>query len=62
MSASFHVEEIGLDTSSDAEVPSRGLPTLPERLAPWRDELDEWFQRPHPSTSASSVPGFLEAL
>jgi len=50
MSASFHVEEIGLDHQFPMpEVPEpQDLPTLPERLAPWRDELDEWFQRPHP--------------
>jgi acyl-CoA thioesterase-2 len=50
MSASFHVEEIGLDHQFPMpEVPEpEDLPTLPERLAPWRDELDEWFQRPHP--------------
>jgi acyl-CoA thioesterase-2 len=31
------------------EVPDpESLPTLFERLAPWREELVDWFDRPHP--------------
>jgi acyl-CoA thioesterase II len=50
MSASFHAEEKGLEHQFPMpDVPSpEELETLPERLAPWRDELAEWFERPHP--------------
>jgi acyl-CoA thioesterase-2 len=50
MSASFHVEEEGLEHQFPMpEVPApEELESLPERLAPWRDELEEWFSRPHP--------------
>jgi acyl-CoA thioesterase-2 len=50
MSTSFHVEEKGLDhqfTMPDVP-PPESLQPLPDRLAPWRDELEEWFSRPHP--------------
>ena len=50
MACSFHVDERGIEhqfTMPDVSDPET-LPTLPERLAPWRDELAEWFERPHP--------------
>lgn len=50
MACSFHVDERGIEhqfTMPDVPDPET-LPTLPERLAPWRDELAEWFERPHP--------------
>jgi acyl-CoA thioesterase-2 len=50
MSASFHAEEQGLEHQFPMPdvPPPEELATLPERLAPWRDELEEWFARPHP--------------
>ncbi len=50
MAASFHVTETGLEHQFEMpEVPApEDLETLPERLAPWREELAEWFDRPHP--------------
>jgi len=40
------------------EVRARGLPPSPSGSLPWRDELDEWFQRPHPIDQRFIVPGF----
>ncbi|MEI6453019.1 MAG: acyl-CoA thioesterase II [Actinomycetes bacterium] len=50
MSCSFHVDEESIEHQFlMPEVPDpESLPTLAERLAPWRDELDDWFERPHP--------------
>ena len=50
MSCSFHTSERGIEHQfTMPEVPAADtLATLPERLAPWRDELAEWFDRPHP--------------
>ncbi len=50
MAASFHRDERGLEHQFPMpEAPDpETLPTLPELLAPWRDELAEWFSRPHP--------------
>ncbi|MHB8220792.1 MAG: acyl-CoA thioesterase [Acidimicrobiales bacterium] len=50
MSASFHVEETGLDHQFPMPdvPPPETLESLPDRLTPWRDELEEWFTRPHP--------------
>jgi len=50
MSASFHVDEPGLDFEiAMPEVPDpESLPTLRERLEPYRDQFDGWFDRPHP--------------
>ncbi len=50
MAASFHVAEAGIEHQVDMpEVPPpEELPSLPERLAGWSDELAEWFSRPHP--------------
>ena len=50
MAASFHDDESGPDHQFPMpEVPApEELPTLPERLAPWRDQMASWFSRPHP--------------
>lgn len=50
MEASFHREENGLEHQfpMPAVPDPETLASLPERLAPWRDELEEWFARPHP--------------
>jgi acyl-CoA thioesterase II len=50
LAASFHDVETGLEHQIPMpEVPPpETLKTLPERLAPWREELAEWFDRPHP--------------
>ncbi len=50
MSASFHVEEEGLEhgtTMPNVPLPE-SLPTLLERLAPWADQLGDFINRPHP--------------
>ena len=50
LSASFHDLEEGLDHQfpmPDVPEPA-SLPPLFERLEPWRDELVEWFEKPHP--------------
>jgi len=50
MEASFHEDEAGLEHQFPMPdvPPPEDLPALTELLAPWRDELDEWFTRPHP--------------
>jgi len=51
MAASFHQDEPGSleHQFGMPDVPAaEDLPSLPERLAPWRDELGDWFTRPHP--------------
>jgi len=50
LSASFHDDEEGLDHQFPMpEVPDpETLAPLFERLEPWKDELVEWFARPHP--------------
>ncbi|MCU1600406.1 MAG: hypothetical protein JWO22_1115 [Frankiales bacterium] len=50
LSASFQVLERGLEHHRPMPVvpPPDGLPTLQERMAPWRHELDGWFSRPRP--------------
>jgi acyl-CoA thioesterase II len=50
MQASFHDDETGLDHQFPMpEVPPpEELKSMPELLEPWRDELKEWFERPHP--------------
>jgi acyl-CoA thioesterase-2 len=51
LQASFHTPEEGLDyhIASPIEVPGpEGLPTFQERLAPYRDRVASWFDRPRP--------------
>ena len=50
MSASFHVDEPGLTHQiSMPDVPDpESLPTLQERLEPYKDKIGDWFKRPHP--------------
>ena len=50
LSASFHDLEEGLEHQFPMpEVPApESLAPLSERLEPWREELAEWFDRPHP--------------
>ncbi len=50
LSASFHVDEVGLNHQLPMpEVPDpESLPTLRERLAPWADRLGDWFDLPQP--------------
>jgi acyl-CoA thioesterase II len=51
MAASFHEPEDGPFEHQVAmpDVPDpESLPRLPERLEPMRDQLAEWFARPHP--------------
>jgi acyl-CoA thioesterase-2 len=50
MSCSFHVEEAGPEHQLPMpEVPPpEQVPTLAERLEPWRSQLSEWFYRAHP--------------
>jgi acyl-CoA thioesterase II len=51
LATSFHVHEEG---AFDHQVPMpdvpepETLPSLHDRLEPWRDELADWFARPHP--------------
>jgi acyl-CoA thioesterase-2 len=50
MSASFHVDEPGLEHGEPMpEVPDpETLPTLAERLKPYSDQLAQFLSRPHP--------------
>jgi acyl-CoA thioesterase-2 len=50
MSASFHVDEPGLDFQIAMPVvpDPETLPTLRELLEPYRDKVGDWFDRPHP--------------
>jgi acyl-CoA thioesterase II len=50
LSASFHVQENGPEHQvAMPEVPGpETLPTLPERLEQWKDQLSAWYYRPHP--------------
>jgi acyl-CoA thioesterase II len=50
MEASFHEDEDGLEHQFPMpDVPGpEDLPSLPERLVSRRDELEEFFERPHP--------------
>jgi acyl-CoA thioesterase-2 len=50
LASSFHVDEHGLEHQfpmPDVPAPET-LPPLFERLEPWKEELAEWFARPHP--------------
>ncbi len=50
LSASFQVTEPGIDHQLPMpEAPDpESLPTFAERMAPWREELGEWYTRPRP--------------
>jgi acyl-CoA thioesterase II len=50
LSASFHDPEEGLDHQFPMPdvPPPESLPPLFERLEPYRDELVDWFEKPHP--------------
>jgi acyl-CoA thioesterase II len=50
LEASFHDLEEGLEHQfAMPEVPDpESLPPLFDRLQPWKEELAEWFERPHP--------------
>jgi acyl-CoA thioesterase-2 len=50
MSASFHDAEEGLDHQFPMPdvPPPESLEPLSVRLEPWKEELAEWFARPHP--------------
>jgi acyl-CoA thioesterase II len=50
LEASFHDHEEGIEHQLPMpDVPApEGLPPLFDRLQPWKDELAEWFERPHP--------------
>jgi acyl-CoA thioesterase-2 len=50
LSASFHVDEPGVnhqDPMPDAPDPE-SLPTFHERMAPYKDRIGDWFDRPRP--------------
>jgi acyl-CoA thioesterase-2 len=50
MACSFHALERGIEhqfTMPDVPDPE-SIPRLSERLDPWRNELTDWFARPHP--------------
>lgn len=50
LAASFHGDEVGYDHQlpmPPAPVPE-DLPTFAERLAPYRDQLGDWYTRPRP--------------
>src|SRR6059058_3374258 len=50
LSASFHVREDGFDhQAAMPDVPDpEDLPTFRERLAPYKDKLGDWYERPRP--------------
>jgi acyl-CoA thioesterase II len=50
MEASFHDHDEGPEHQFPMPdvPPPESLPPLFERLQPWREELAEWFERPHP--------------
>jgi acyl-CoA thioesterase-2 len=50
MACSFHEDEPGLDHQFPMPdvPPPEEIASLPDRLAPWRSELGDWFERPHP--------------
>ncbi len=50
LSASFHIDEPGVDhhlPMPDAP-PPESLPTHQERMAPFKEQLGEWYDRPRP--------------
>ncbi|HEX2701342.1 MAG TPA: acyl-CoA thioesterase II [Acidimicrobiales bacterium] len=50
LAASFHLAEDGFDHQlpMPAAPPPDALPTFAERMAPYRDQLGEWYTRPRP--------------
>jgi acyl-CoA thioesterase-2 len=50
LSASFHREEPGPDhqLAMPHVPPPDSLPTYKQRLAPWKDQLGDWYDRPRP--------------
>ena len=50
LSASFQLQEVGLEheVTMPEVVPPEGLATLPERMAPYAEELGGWYTRPRP--------------
>jgi acyl-CoA thioesterase-2 len=50
LSASFHVEEEGLEHQfAMPETPDpESLPTFEERMAPFKEQLGDWYRRPRP--------------
>jgi acyl-CoA thioesterase-2 len=62
MSASFHREEPGPDHQvAIPHVPEpEGLPTLKERLTPWKEYLGDWYERPRPIDTRYVTPFPLE--
>ena len=50
LSASFHVEEQGLEHQFPMpEAPDpESLPTFEERMAPFKEQLGDWYRRPRP--------------
>jgi acyl-CoA thioesterase-2 len=50
LSASFHDDEESLEHQFEMPdvPPPESLATLFERLQPWKEEMTEWFNRPHP--------------
>ena len=59
LSASFHADEPGFDhqTPMPAVPPPDSLPTFHERLAPYREQVREWYERPRPIDMRFAVPG-----
>jgi acyl-CoA thioesterase II len=50
LAASFHVAEEGFDHQlpMPPAPPPESLPTFADRMAPYRDQLGEWYTRPRP--------------
>ena len=50
LAASFHVDEPGLDHQIDMpDAPDpESLPDMRTRMAPWAEQMGEWFERPRP--------------
>ena len=55
LSASFHVDEPGFEHQAPMpDVPDpEELPTFQERLAPYKDVLGDWYERPRPIDTRS---------
>ena len=50
LAASFHVDEPGLEHQADMpdEVDPLSLPTFKERMAPYAEQMGDWYHRPRP--------------